>query len=203
MCGDDQRQETKGPDAASKHDEPDFGHEAQSDRCLHAVCVRRYRQGVVDPTAKRKDCAFTSTFTATLGNTIHTYMVAARGGKVLKLVNTAEFCPSSRSRQEMSQIKVGKEPAKVAALGAFCSDKELTLKAVDAVFGKWVVPVRVHGAVDFNLPAIWACPVGTKRADNYIGEIHRCLVEHRGWLSRQPTLWFRHIKPCLDRRSNF
>ena len=44
--------------------------------------------GVFDPTAKRKDCAFTSTFTDTLGNTIHTYMVVVRDGKVLKLVNT-------------------------------------------------------------------------------------------------------------------
>ena len=56
---------------------------------------------------------------------------------------------------------------------------------VNAPFGKWVVPVRVHGAgVDFNLLAVWACPVGTKRADNYIGEVHRCLVKHAGWFRK-------------------
>jgi endonuclease/exonuclease/phosphatase family metal-dependent hydrolase len=56
-------------------------------------------------------------------------------------------------------------------------------------FGKWVVPVRVDGALaDFNLLAIWACPVGTKRADNYIGEVYRCLVKHREWFSSAPVV---------------
>jgi len=44
----------------------------------------------VDPTAKRRDCAFTSTFTDsfTPPNTVHTYMVLVRDGKGLRLVNT-------------------------------------------------------------------------------------------------------------------
>lgn len=68
-------------------------------------------------------------------------------------------------------------------LAVFCG-KGLTLQTVDKPFGKWVVPVHVHGAaVDFNLLAIWACPVGTKRADNYIGEVHRCILKHRRWFS--------------------
>ena len=46
---------------------------------------------------------------------------------------------------------------------------------MDEIFGKWVIPVRVNGAVDFNLLAVWAYPVGTKRADNYVGEVYRCL----------------------------
>jgi hypothetical protein len=41
---------------------------------------------VADPKANPSDCAFTSTFTDTLGNTIHTYMVVASHGNVLKLV---------------------------------------------------------------------------------------------------------------------
>jgi exodeoxyribonuclease-3 len=62
-------------------------------------------------------------------------------------------------------------------------------EVVDEPFGKWVVPVRVHGAaVDFNLLAIWACTVGTKRADNYISEVHRCLVKHRRWFSNPPVV---------------
>jgi exodeoxyribonuclease III len=73
-------------------------------------------------------------------------------------------------------------------VAVFCG-KGLTLQTVDKPFGKWVVPVRVHGAkVDFNLLAIWACSVGTKRADNYIGEVHRCLVKHRGWFSNAPAV---------------
>jgi exodeoxyribonuclease-3 len=71
-------------------------------------------------------------------------------------------------------------------LAAFCC-REWTMKAAGP-FGKWVVPVRVHGLVDFNLLAVWACPVGTKRADNYIGEVHRCLVKHRRWLSNPPVV---------------
>ncbi len=43
---------------------------------------------VVDSTAKRRDCAFVSTFSDSLGNTVHTYMVLVRDGQALKLVNT-------------------------------------------------------------------------------------------------------------------
>ena len=55
-------------------------------------------------------------------------------------------------------------------------------------FGKWVVPVRVQGTVNLNLLAVWACPVGTKRADNYIAEVHRCVVEQRDWFSSAPVV---------------
>jgi exodeoxyribonuclease-3 len=73
-------------------------------------------------------------------------------------------------------------------LAVFCR-KGFALQSVGKPFGKWVVPVRIHGSVvDFNLLAIWACPVGTKRADNYIGEVHRCLVKHRGWFSNVPVV---------------
>ena len=43
---------------------------------------------VVNSTAKRRDCAFVSTFTDSLHNTVHTYMVLVRGGRAVKLVNT-------------------------------------------------------------------------------------------------------------------
>jgi len=84
-----------------------------------------------------------------------------------------------------SGLWFGANPNK--GLGVFCS-KEFTLQSMDELFGKWVVPVRVQGAVDFNLLAIWACPVGRKRADNYIGEVHRCLVEHCGWFTEAPVV---------------
>ena len=72
-------------------------------------------------------------------------------------------------------------------LAVLCS-KGFTLQSVDELFGKWVVPVRVRGSVDFNLLAIWACPVGTNRADNYIGEVHRCLVKHRDRFRNAPVV---------------
>jgi len=84
-----------------------------------------------------------------------------------------------------SGLWFGANPNKGVAV--FCS-KEFTVQTVGKPFGKWVVPLRVCGAVDFNLLAIWACPVGTKRADNYIGEVHRCLVKHRRWFSNAPAV---------------
>jgi exodeoxyribonuclease-3 len=72
-------------------------------------------------------------------------------------------------------------------VAVFCSNR-FTLQAKDELFGKWVVPVRVHGAVDFNLLAIWACSVGTRRADNYIGQVFRCLVEQSGWFRKAPVV---------------
>ena len=71
-------------------------------------------------------------------------------------------------------------------VAVFCS-KEFAVQGVGKPLGKWVDPVRVCGAVgDFNLLAIWACPVGTKRADNYIGQVYRCLVEQRGGSASHP-----------------
>lgn len=85
----------------------------------------------------------------------------------------------------VSGLWFGANPNK--GVGVF-SCKEFSLQSVDKPFGKWVIPVRVHGAVDFKLLAIWACPVGTKRADNYIGEVHRCLVQHCGWFRNSPVV---------------
>ncbi len=72
-------------------------------------------------------------------------------------------------------------------VAVFCS-KEWTLQSADELFGKWVIPVQVRGTVDFNLLAIWACPVGTKRADNYIGQVFRCLEEQSGWFRNAPVV---------------
>jgi len=85
----------------------------------------------------------------------------------------------------LSGLWFGANPNK--GLAVFCR-RGLRLQAVDKPFGKWVVPVRVHGSVDFNLLAIWACPVGTRRADNYIGQVHRFLVEHDDWFGTRPVV---------------
>ena len=87
--------------------------------------------------------------------------------------------------QGLSGLWFGTNPNK--GLAVFCRTG-FALQAVGKPFGKWVVPVRVHGALDFNLLAIWACPVGAKRVDNYIGEVHRCLLKHRGWFSNAPVV---------------
>jgi exodeoxyribonuclease III len=84
------------------------------------------------------------------------------------------------SAHGLSGLWFGANPNK--GLAVFCG-KGFTLQAVNAPFGKWVVPVRVREAMDFNLLAVWACPVGTKPADNYIGQVYRCLVEQSGWFN--------------------
>jgi hypothetical protein len=84
-----------------------------------------------------------------------------------------------------SGLWFGANPNK--GLAVFCN-KRLTLQSVDELFGKWIALVRVQGSVDFNLLAIWACPVGTKRADNYIGQIFRCLAEHDSWFRDAPVV---------------
>jgi exonuclease III len=84
-----------------------------------------------------------------------------------------------------SGLWFGANPNK--GLAVFCSNK-FTVQVVDELFGKWVVPVRVQGSVDFNLVAVWACPVGTKLADNYIGQVHRFLAEHDGWFGTRPVV---------------
>ena len=88
--------------------------------------------------------------------------------------------------QGFSGLWFGVNPNK--GLAVFCS-KGFTLQAVDEPFGRWVVPVRIHGdGGNFNLLAIWACQVGTKRAENYIGEVHRCVVKHSDWFGQFPVV---------------
>jgi hypothetical protein len=85
-----------------------------------------------------------------------------------------------------SGLWCGANPNK--GLAVFCS-KKFTVQAVGKPFGRWVVPVQVHGAaLDFNLLAVWACPVGTNRANTYIGEVHQCIVKETGWNGEHVTL---------------
>jgi hypothetical protein len=62
---------------------------------------------------------------------------------------------------------------------------------------KWIAPVRVHGPCDFLLLPVWACPVGTVREHNYVGQIYDAIVRH--------PLWFAKTLPtviCGDFNSN-
>jgi exonuclease III len=48
---------------------------------------------------------------------------------------------------------------------------------------KWIAPVWVRGPQDFLLIAVWACPVGTVREMNYVGQTYEALMRHRNWFS--------------------
>jgi endonuclease/exonuclease/phosphatase family metal-dependent hydrolase len=54
---------------------------------------------------------------------------------------------------------------------------------------KGIAPIRVRGPRDFLLLSVWACPVGTVREQNYIGQIYDAIVRHPKWFAENlPTV---------------
>ena len=48
---------------------------------------------------------------------------------------------------------------------------------------KWIAPIRVRGPRDFLLVAAWACPVGTRREQNYVGQTYDAIIRHPKWFA--------------------
>src|SRR5579864_3664185 len=54
---------------------------------------------------------------------------------------------------------------------------------------KWIAPVQVRGPHDFLLLSVWACPVGTKREQNYVGQTYDAIIRHPKWFAESlPTV---------------
>ena len=54
---------------------------------------------------------------------------------------------------------------------------------------RWVAGFDVEGFVEpLRVVAVWACPVGGRRCDNYIGQLYKALVKNPGWLSCGNTI---------------
>jgi endonuclease/exonuclease/phosphatase family metal-dependent hydrolase len=54
---------------------------------------------------------------------------------------------------------------------------------------KWIAPIHVRGPRDFLLLSVWACPVGTVREQNYVGQIYDAIVRHPKWFAENiPTV---------------
>jgi exodeoxyribonuclease III len=54
---------------------------------------------------------------------------------------------------------------------------------------KWIAPVWVYGPRNFLLLPVWACPVGTTREQNYVGQIYDAIVRHPRWFAEDlPTV---------------
>jgi exonuclease III len=54
---------------------------------------------------------------------------------------------------------------------------------------RWIAPVLVHGPQSFLLLPVWACPVGTLREKNYVGQIYEAIVRHPKWFAANcPTV---------------
>jgi exonuclease III len=48
---------------------------------------------------------------------------------------------------------------------------------------KWIAPVHVRGPYDFLLLSVWACPVGSEREKNYVGQTYEAIVRHPHWFA--------------------
>jgi hypothetical protein len=51
-----------------------------------------------------------------------------------------------------------------------------------------IVPIEVHALTPFTLIAVWACQVGTKKADHYIGQVYKALMSNPQWFDGTPIV---------------
>ncbi|MES2392947.1 MAG: endonuclease/exonuclease/phosphatase family protein [Acidobacteriota bacterium] len=79
----------------------------------------------------------------------------------------------------------GSNPVK--GLGIFCR-KEWSLRALPQARQKWIVPVVVDAPTPFILIAVWACRVGSKKADHYVGQVYQALMAHPDWFDGRPVV---------------
>jgi exonuclease III len=75
--------------------------------------------------------------------------------------------------------------------------KPWTLEPGPAPRQKWIASTWVRGPQQFLLIAVWACPVGTVREFNYVGQTYKALVRHPRWFA--PGL---PVVLCGDLNSN-
>jgi endonuclease/exonuclease/phosphatase family metal-dependent hydrolase len=69
----------------------------------------------------------------------------------------------------------GSNPRK--GLGVICSN-EWEIRAIQPPEQEWIVPIEVKGPTPFTLIAVWACRMGTRKADCYVGLVYRALKSH-------------------------
>jgi hypothetical protein len=79
----------------------------------------------------------------------------------------------------------GSNPHK--GLGVICR-QDWPLRALPQPEQKWIAPIEVDAPTPFTLIAIWACQIGTKRADNYIGQVYHALMAHQEWFGHKPVV---------------
>lgn len=66
---------------------------------------------------------------------------------------------------------------------AVIASKQWTLEVGRPPTQRWIAPVKVRGATDFLLLAVWACPVGKVKELNYIGQVFEAIKRHKHWFS--------------------
>jgi endonuclease/exonuclease/phosphatase family metal-dependent hydrolase len=53
---------------------------------------------------------------------------------------------------------------------------------------KWIAPFEVGAPAPFTLIAVWACRIGSRNVDNYIGQVYHALMEHPEWFGHLPVI---------------
>jgi exonuclease III len=71
---------------------------------------------------------------------------------------------------------------------AVVSRQDWPLHALPQPKQKWIAAVEVDAPSPFTLIAVWACQIGTKRADNYIGQVYQALAAHPEWFDGHPVV---------------
>jgi exodeoxyribonuclease III len=72
-------------------------------------------------------------------------------------------------------------------LGVFCR-KDWQIRMLAPPEYKWIVPIEVNASTPFTLVAIWACRVGAKNVDNYVGQVYYALTSHPEWFDGRPVV---------------
>ena len=72
----------------------------------------------------------------------------------------------------------GSNPLK--GLGVFCR-KGWSIRALHPPQLEWIVPIEVDAPTPFTLIAVWACRMGTGKANRYVGLVHQSLISHPEW----------------------
>lgn len=79
----------------------------------------------------------------------------------------------------------GSNPQK--GLGVVCR-KEWGIRALQEPEHKWIVPIAINAPTPFTLLAVWACAVGTRKAENYIGQLYGAITANPGWFKKRPVV---------------
>jgi len=83
-------------------------------------------------------------------------------------------------------VWVGSNPRK-KGLGVFCR-KGWSIRALPLPRQEWIVPVEIDGPTSFTLLAVWACQMGSKKAQRYIGLVYEALMSHPEWFGCRPVV---------------
>ena len=51
-----------------------------------------------------------------------------------------------------------------------------------------LLPIEVDAPTPFTLIAVWACRIGSKNVDNYVGQIYYALTSHPEWFNGSPVV---------------